>query len=244
MIRSRLDLLIRLQDTTTGMSANERNALFFFNGEKMYPLSKGGGNYILVNHSRENGLMRLEVYGYEPYEIYVDYEKLDASMPTVDAFLIPSEDAFMWQEDMLTLSGRLEGLSFVEAINVTRPVSSTREYDPKRKTLSIFLPNRRMNMFHTWYGIANQKKAAFERIEILRELDNRKVLLKEPLSEEFILNSPICRLIFGQVGADGSYMLRIRDDGKNLKHLVRYQVGDEVRCKLIDFHSLDGVALD
>ncbi len=243
VIRSRLDLLIRLQDTTTGMTENERNASFFYNGEQIYPLSKSGGNYILVDSGRENGLMRIEIYGYEPYETYVDYEELDANMPAVDVFLIPSENAFFGQ-DMLTLSGRLEGLSFVEAINLSRPLSSTREYDPKRRTMSIYMPNRRMNMVHTWYGIANPSKASFEKIEIVREINEKKVLLRKPLEEEFVPNSPIYRLIFGSVKADGSYLLRVRDDGKNQKHLVRYQVGDEVRCRIIDFHALEGVVLE
>jgi hypothetical protein len=226
------------------MSENERNAVFFYNGEQIRPRSKTGGNYILVNHGRENGLMRVEIYGYEPCEIYVDYEKLDPNVPAVDVFLIPSENVFQGSEDMLTLSGRLEGLSFVEAINVSRPISSTREYDPKRRTMTIYMPNRRMNMLHTWYGIIHQGKESFEKIQIVRELTERKVLLGAPLVEEFVPNYPICRIIFGVVQSDGSYLLRVRDDGAHLKHLVRYQVGEEIRCKMIDFHQLEGVSLD
>ncbi|MBR1629775.1 MAG: hypothetical protein IJ679_11015 [Lachnospiraceae bacterium] len=244
VIHSRLDLLIRLQDTTTGMSESERNAKFFYNGEQIRPIYRSGGNYILVNHGRVNGLMRAEVYGFEPLEVEVDYEKLDENMPAVDLFLIPSENEFAREKDLLTLSGRLEGLSFVEAINLSRPLSSTREYDPKRKILTIYMPNRRMNMVHTWYGIVRQGKAEFEKIRILRELSNRKVLLDEPLSQEFVPNAPICRIIFGIVYPDGRYLLRVQNDGRNLKHLVRYQVGDEVRCKLVDFHQLEGAWLD
>ena len=68
--RNTLDLWIRLQDTTTGMSAGERNVAFFFNGESIFPRSKTDGDFVLVNHGRENGLMRVEVFGYEPYEVY------------------------------------------------------------------------------------------------------------------------------------------------------------------------------
>ena len=244
VIHSRLDLLIRLQDTTTGMSESERNARFFYNGEPFQPIYRYSGNYILVNHGRENGLMRAEVYGYEPLEVEVDYGTLDENMPAVDLFLIPSENEYAGEKSLLTLSGRLEGLSFVEAINLSRPLSSTREYDPKRRLLTIYMPNRRMNMVHTWYGIVGQGKTDFEKIRIMHDLSDRKVLLDEPLSNEFVPNAPICRIIFGKVYPDGRYLLRVRNDGRNLKHLVRYQVGDEVRCKLVDFHQLEGVVLD
>ncbi|MBQ9632763.1 MAG: hypothetical protein IJV04_07635 [Lachnospiraceae bacterium] len=241
--RNTLDLWIRLQDTTTGMSAGERNVAFFFNGESILPRSKTSGDFVLVNHGRENGLMRVEVFGYEPYEVYIDYEKLDKLMPAVDVFLIPSENAFFGQE-FLTLSGRLEGMSFVEAINLSRPLSTTREYDPKHRTMTVYMPNRRMNMAHTHYGIANPSKSEFEAIEIVKELTSQKILLKEPLQEEFVPKSPIYRIVFGTVQPDGSYLLRVRDDGASQKHLVRYQVGDEIRCKAVDFHQLEGVALD
>jgi hypothetical protein len=106
------------------------------------------------------------------------------------------------------------------------------------------MPNRRMNMIHSYYGIANIAQGRFEDITILSELGGKKVRIKEPLQEEFSPNSPIFRIIFGKVEEDGSYLLRVRNDGKNQKHLIRYVVNDEVRFKPIDFNDFDGTTLD
>jgi hypothetical protein len=244
VIRCRLDLVIRLEDTTTGMPVGERGVQFTLNDKTIFPRHSGDGNYILVNSGRENGLMRANVNGYEPSFVYVDYEKLDEQMPSIDLFLIPSENMFLDPDDIFTLSGRLEGLTSLEAIHLGRPSSSTREYDPKRRILTIFMPNRRMNMIHSYYGIANIAQGRFEDITILSELGGKKVRIKEPLQEEFSPNSPIFRIIFGKVEEDGSYLLRVRNDGKNQKHLIRYVVNDEVRFKPIDFNDFDGTTLD
>ncbi len=244
VIRCRLDLVIRLEDTTTGMPVSEYGAKFLFNDKPIYPKSDGNGNFILINSGRENGLMQANVDGYEPCFVYVEYEKLDERMPTVDLFLIPSENLFADPKDVFTLSGRLEGIAALEAIHLGRPSSSTREYDPKRRILTIFMPNRRMNMIHSYYGIANIAQGRFEDITILSDLGGKKVRLKEPLQEEFSPNSPIFRIIFGQVDANGNYLLRVRNDGKNQKHLIRYVVNDEVRFKTIDFNQIDEDTLD
>ena len=244
VIRCKLDLVIRLTDTTTGMAVSEYSAQFTFNKKPIRPRPGDNGNYILVNSGRENGLMQAEVFGYEPSSAYVDYEQLDENMPMIDLFLIPSENMFPDPQDIFTLSGRLEGLSSLEAVHLGRPSSSTREYDPKRRILTIFMPNRRMNMIHSYYGIANIAQGTFEDITIVSDLGGKRVRLKEPLQEEFSPNSPIFRIIFGKVGEDGSYLLRVRNDGKNQKHLIKYVVNGEVRFKTVDFNRIDETTLD
>ena len=243
VIRARLDLLIRLQDTTTGLLVEERNVNFYFNDEPFRPRVRGFGNYILINYGRENGLMRVEVYGYEPFITYLDYEKLDDRLPTVDVFLIPSEKDDTRRE-FISLSGKLKGISSLECIHPNRPFSGIREYDKKKNIMTIYAPNRRMNMVHTYYGLLGSGTGTYECIEITEQIDNQKVRLKEPLQQEFSVNAPICRRIFGKVDEEGNYLLRIRDDGKNLKYLVRYVVDNDVRYKSVDFHNLEGVTLD
>jgi hypothetical protein len=243
VIICRLDLAIRLQDTTTGLEVSERNTRFILGDEEVRPISRGFGNYILINHGRENCLMQVLVYGFEPYSAYIDYEDLDERLPAVDVFLIPSEKDDT-RRDFISLSGKLKGISSLECIHPNRPFSSIREFDKKKKIMTIYAPNRRMNMVHTYYGLLGVGTGTYECIEITEQIDNQKVVLKEPLQQEFSVNAPICRRLFGKVDDEGNYLLRIRNDGKNLKYLVRYVVGEDVRYKSVDFHNLEGVTLD
>ncbi len=242
VIKSTLDLLIRLQDTTTGLSVEERDVHFFIDGEEIRPLSRGFGNYILINYGRENGLMQIDVYGYVRFEKYLDYETMDERLPTLDVFLIPSENNRSGH-GTLSLTGTLKGLSSLECIHPGRPISGIREFEPKKKIMTIYAPNRRMNMVHSYYGLFHSEANTYECIEILEQLDANKVRLRDALSEEFAVNDPICRRIFGKVGEDGSYLLRVRDDGKRQTYLVRYIVDGETRYKSVDFRDLEGMTL-
>lgn len=243
VIRTTLDLLIRLQDTTTGLSVEETSVKFLMNGQEFRPTSRGFGNYILINYGRENGLMQVMGYGYEPFTTYVDYDKLDERLPTVDVFLIPSEST-SGSHKLLSLQGNLKGLSSLECIHPGRPLSGIREFDPKKRIMTIYAPNRRMNMVHSYYGLLHSERKDYEVIEITEQIDNNKVIVKEPLQEEFAVNDPICRRIFGSVDEEGNYLMRVRDDGKKQVYLVRYVINGEVGYTSVDFHEINGKGLE
>ena len=243
VIQARLDLLIRLQDTTTGLSVEERNVDFRFNGVQIRPISRGFGNYILINHGRENGLMQVFGYGFEPFETIVDYDNLDERLPTVDVFMIPSENNDTGHK-LLSLSGTRKGISSLECIHPGRPISAIREFEPKKRIMTIYTPNRRMNMIHSYYGLLHSERSSYEAFEILEQLDTNKVRLRALLQEEFAVNDPICRRIFGKIDEEGNYLLRVRDDGRRQVYLVRYAIGDEIRYKSVDFHMAEEITLD
>jgi hypothetical protein len=183
--------------------------------------------------------MLINVYGFEPYEAMVDYSTLDERLPVLDAFLIPSE-LMRSGLDLLSISGRMEGLRSIEAVHLARPLSGLREFNPKKCEMSIYMPNRRMNMVHTYYGLVNTAEQTFEKFTVVEELNDKKIRIKEPLQGEFPQNAPICRMIFGQVKPDGSYLLRVRNTGKNLKHLVCFVTDDGPQYHIIDFAKPDG----
>ena len=167
----------------------------------------------------------------------------DQTLPAVDVFLIPSENTTKG-EALITLKGKLAGLVSVEAVHPGRIVTTVRDMDQKRRTMTVFMPNRRMNLTQSRYALLNAEKQTFETIELEAELSDRKIRLKHNPTEEFPPNSPVCRIIYGQVKEDGTYLLRIRDDGKNLKYLVKYVVDGQNRYKVIDFHEPDGMSLE
>jgi hypothetical protein len=55
--------------------------------------------------------------------------------------------------------------------------------------------------------------------------------------EKFAPNLTIARIVYGIVRGDGEYLLRVHDDGVNTKYLVRYEIEEEVRFQVVDFHD-------
>ena len=243
VIRHTLDLLVNLYDSTTGRTVEEREVRFEKEGKKCPAMYRGEGTYVFLNAGRDNSLMHISVKGFEPVQLDIDYEKLDKILPAVDVFLIPSENS-SGGEALITIKGNLTGLVSVEAVHPGRPVTTIRDIDLKRRTMTVFMPNRRMNMTQSRYALLNAEKQTFETIEVETELSDRKIRVKQNPSEEFPANSPVCRIVYGQVEKDGTYLLRVRDDGKNLKYLVKYVVDGQSRYKVIDFHESEGVSLD
>lgn len=243
LIRNKLDLLISLQDTTTGIVVEDQSVGFKLNGRIIRPVSRGNGNFILLNTGRENGLMQIDVYGYEPYEVEIDYERLNPTLPAVEVFLIPSEN-FRRGEGLLSFSGTRPGLTSLEAINLDKPVCSFREYDPKHRVMTVFMPNRRMNMIHTYYGLANVRDGTYEVIEVDKELPNGRIKTKELLSQEFPQNAPICRILHGQIKRNGEFLFRVRDSGRDAVYLMKYVIDGTAKFKTVDFHDLTDFRLD
>lgn len=243
IIRSTLDLLLTLMDATTGFAVDERNIRFLRDGEMLTATSKGEGCYVFINAGRENCLMKVDVYGFEPVTLEVDYEKLDKVLPSIDVFLIPSENTGKG-EPLLTMKGKLSGLERIEAVHPGRPVTTFRELDVKKHIMTIFTPNRRANLTDSRYGLLGAERETFEIIEIEEEITPKKIRLRKNPDGEVSPNSLICRVLYGQVEKDGTYLFRIRNDGRNLTYLIKYVVNGETRYKKVDFadgavHSLD-----
>ncbi len=235
--------MIRLIDAPTGAPVDERNIRFLRGDTPIVSHERGEGCYIFINIGRENSPMRVDVYGYVPQEVEVNYENLDERLPAIDVFLIPSEN-HRHKDILLTLTGRLSGLEAVEALHPGRPVTGIMEYDARKNVITVFSPNRRVNLTRFYYGIVQKETGTFIDIVVGEEMNGKKVKLKKPIEGEFSPNAPVCPVIFGHVEQDGSYMLCVRDDGDNLNYLVKYVVNGETRYKKIDFHQLDGEKLD
>ena len=230
IIRCRLDLLIRLTDTTTGRAVTSQSAEFFRGGKRMPVRRKGEGNYIFVDTGRENFLMQLSVPGYDSQEIDVNYENLDEHMPSIDVFLIPSENT----ESILTLSGKMRGLTAIEAVQLGKPVCSISEFNPKDNRMTLFLPNRQMNMEGGHYGLLHGEKS-YEQFVVSEQPSTVAVKLQDPLNEEFDVNSGIARIIYGRVEKKGEFILRVRDTAESPRYLVRFETAATVKYRVYNF---------
>ncbi len=235
---ARLDLLVRLVDTTTGAAVNERNVLFYRNDQQIRPESRGDGNYVFINTGRESFLMRVEVFGYERYRVFVDYGLLDEDMPSLDAFLMPSENVFR-SHGLISFQGTLPFLKTIEAVNLSLPVCRLASFDPKTRRMEVFTEGDFANLSSRFYGLLDAGGTKYEKIEVRKIIAAKSVCLKEKITEEFTANSPIARIVFGTVSEQGEYLLRVSDDAEKLRYLVRYEVGDEVRFQTIDFRAME-----
>ena len=240
IIRTTLDLVVRLIDTTTGNPPTTDAVRFSRGGRPVVAMNKGGGNHIFINLGREDFLMRIEVDGYDPLEKQIEFP--EEGMLETDVFLMPSENAYRGGR-VITLAGRIPGLSSIEAVSLSMPVCSISEFDDKKNIMTLFLPNRRIGMEGVYYGLVHETEAAYERFEVVEVISAVSVRIREPLQEEYLLNSPISRVIFGKVEKDGSFILRVRDSGMDLRYLVRIEAKGEVGFQEVDFHDLKGVVL-
>ncbi|MBQ8912783.1 MAG: hypothetical protein IJ054_01905 [Lachnospiraceae bacterium] len=232
VIRSRLDLLIRLTDTTTGQAINSQSVEFWKDGKQLLTRPRGDGNYIFVDMGRDNSLMKIIAPGYDPQEFLLDYETLDERMPSIDIFLIPSEN----NESVLTLSGKMRGLKQIEAVQLGKPVCSISEFNPKDNKLSLFLPNRQMNLEGGHYGILHGEKD-YEHFIVKEQTNRTTVRLKEKLNDEVAVGNEIYRIVFGNVDSKGNYILRVRDTADKLRYLVRFQTDDKLKYRVYSFEG-------
>ena len=233
---SRLDLLVRLIDTTTGAAVEESNVMFLRDGIQVRPEPRGDGQYVFINTGREDFLMRIVVYGFDEYSTFVEYWLLDERLPVCDVFLMPSENTFRGQT-LLRFEGTLPFLKTIEAVSLSRMVCTFSAYEPKKRLLQVFSGGERSHLEEKFYGILNADRTGYEKIEIERTVTDRSVSLKKPITGEFAVNSPITRIIHGTVSKDGGYLLKVRDDGEDQRYIVRYEVGEETLFQTVDFRE-------
>ncbi|MCR4705199.1 MAG: hypothetical protein K5641_03950 [Lachnospiraceae bacterium] len=241
VIRYSLDLLVRLVDTTTGGSVDSRDALFFENGQQIKPMPKGGGNYIFLNEKREDRTLTIRVYGYEECELLIRYDELDSALPTKEAFLIPAGEA-RTGESILRLTGTLKGITAIEAVCISQTGWCISEFDERKRIMKLFRSQNRFSTENIYYGLINTVNDTYESFEILKQVSEDSVKIKKPLEEEFSVNSPISRIVFGRTYPDGRYVLAVRDNATDLRYLVKYRIGDVDHFQAVDFHqSLDNL---
>ena len=233
---SRLDLLVRLIDTTTGAAVEESNVMFLRDGIQVRPEPRGDGQYVFINTGREDFLMRIVVYGFDEYSTFVEYGLLDERLPVCDVFLMPSENTFRGQT-LLRFEGTLPFLKTIEAVSLSRMVCTFSAYEPKKRLLQVFSGGERSHLEEKFYGILNADRTGYEKIEIERTVTDRSVSLKKPITGEFAVNSPITRIIHGTVSKDGGYLIKVRDDGEDQRYIVRYEVGEETLFQTVDFRE-------
>lgn len=242
IIGFKLDLAVVLIDATTGRSIYDSGAAFLRNGEAAWPMSKGEGNYVFLNTGRENFTLGVTLRGYEPYEYYIDYEKLEEGMPLFPVFLIPVTD-IPSGESLVTLTGTLSGLTEIEAVCTWRPGFCIDSYNPKKGIMTFFSMLGAKSMEDVNYGLVNVDSGEYEPIEVVKNLENNSVKLKADIASEFKQNAPLCRIIYGYADGNGRYLLRMRDSADEIPVIIRYCVKGKWKYLQGEFHQISADGL-
>lgn len=235
-IRHKLDLALRLIDTVDGRPIDHVKAEFHTRSPGLKAISKEGGIYLFLNVEAKELEVTIHVYGYESREIKLTLAK-EEKMAIRDIHLLPLDTSI--GEGILTLRGSLSKLEEIEAVSLHQGNCRIKEFDAKKKIMSI-LNQRNVHFHHTYYGLINKEKTSYERIQVVREISPEQIECKELLEASYTINQPIVRVIFGQVKENGEYILKVANE-EEAEYLVRYVIAGNVYYERIDFHNKENV---
>lgn len=235
LITHRLDLLLRLLDTSTGNDVSISEVSLFREGKPLHAVEKEKGYMIFPDLGRENFTLELRSRLFEPVLVPVRFEELDEKTPTLELQLIPSETSVVPSRP-LSLSGKLPGISELTAVRAGDASCLIREFDPRKKLMTVFNPHV-LELGRTHYALVNPETGQYERFSIVKRVDDKTLKLDRPIQSEFGSNWPISPVVFGRTDQEGNYLLRVRDDAAKPKWLIRYLLGDEEHFCCVDMSS-------
>jgi hypothetical protein len=230
-VRHRLDLCIKLLDTTTGKSITERNVKFLEEGKVVPFIYKGSGIYILMNTERKDTMYEIHAYGYEVNMVSVAYGESNRPYQMAEVSLIPEETAYSYM-GLLTMEGSLEGIEELMAIRLTTVDRTLQNYDVRKRILYFF---GGAELTEKEYGLFHRATMDFEVFQVGKVIDKKAAILRRPLEMPYAVKDPIVRIVKGKVMPDYSYRLRVRDDGQEVIYLVRYVVKGETYFQKVNF---------
>lgn len=244
MIRHQIDMAMILVDTVTGRRVDKADILFYNDlptGKKqIFPVNKGNGVHVFMNMEKENFWLEFSVKGYEPVRIYVDFGELLTGLPIKEVFMMPSERSD-YRDMLLSVSGKLPGLITVSGMNLSEVRAHAVRFEERHCLLRVFEEGFRLNQEGSPYGVVNQEEESYQIFSIKTVLPSREIILRAPLEEEVVRNSPIARLSYGLVKEDGSFVFKVLNEIKDLNYLLRFDFEDKVLYKKIDFKKQEEI---
>ncbi|MBO4900806.1 MAG: hypothetical protein J5509_11015 [Lachnospiraceae bacterium] len=243
VIRAYLTLAIRLIDTTTGKEFDDTDVRFVKDGLALKPLYKGLGMWAFTGESREDFSMTIEARGFDKTELNVCYETLDPKLPMCDVFLMPSEKNRIGGE-VISIKGTLSGLTSIEAVAPDRPICRFHEVTEKKGVVTMSLlpkrPGDKVMLDNIRYALIAADGTRYEVFEVISTQTPTQVILKENLKDEHATAEKIGRIVYGRAGPDGSFELKVRDDGNELPYLIRFTTAKGEYFRPVDFHLESG----
>lgn len=219
-IHYKLDLVVRLVDTTTGRPVGHRQVVFQKEDQIIPFLMRDEGLYILLNHGREDMNLTIRAVGYMPAQVRICYAELPDPFPEVEAAMIP-ESSRSGLIEMLTFTGQYPGLESIAAVSLKEVYGAVGSYQEKKQILRLYHTKPLEEMS---YAVIHEQQQEFEEFRIKKRLDKLSVKLEKSLATACRPEDKVVRIVRGRVDEKGNYLLRIREDGKGTEYLIRFVV--------------------
>lgn len=230
-----IDLVIRLVDTTNGCPVNERRILAAAGGHKLTFLFKGEGTYVLVNEGRKDRRLSILVRGYLEAVVEICYEELDKNCPEVYVELIPERPQY-GSLDFWDISGNLPGITSIAAVCLTKPCARALSYHDVKRQLKLMEAGR---LDERAYALIHPQTESFEEFHVAAVKNRLLLRLAQPLKTEVKAEEEISRIVRGRIEKNGDYLLRLREEGRGVQYLVRYEVKGAANFQKITTESAD-----
>ena len=104
----------------------------------------------------------------------------------------------------------------------------------------VFNPHH-LALDRVYYALLDPDRGVYEPFRILRLVDDQTLKVDRILEMSFKNYFPVTPEVRGKTGPDGSYCLRLRDEGQDARWVIRWTVNGENRFRMVNFR--EGVPL-
>lgn len=233
----RLDLALRLVDTTSGKNVSGRSVSVFVDGKPVRFSEKGDQVLIFQNLGKRSFRMKLASSAFEPMELEVDLDALGGKPPLLELHLVPGKD-YPGGTEFLTVAGRIPGIRELSAVRIGDNACLIREFDPRRRLAAVFNPHH-LALDRVRYALLDPDRGVYEPFQILRMVNDQTLKVDRILEMPFKNYFPVTPEVLGTFGPDGGYCLRVRDEATDARWLVRWVVNGEVKFRTVDFRKTE-----
>lgn len=234
-VTHRLELALRLIDTTSGRNISSAGASVSVDGVPVPFGRKEGGLLVFQNLGKRRFHMRTTPLGWEPLEMEVDLDALPKGLPLLELHLIPRENQAGGAE-FLSLEGCLPGIESLAAVRAGENACLIREFDARRRKMKIFNPHH-LELDRVHYGLTDPDRGVWEPFRVVSMPDEQTLKTDRVLEMPFKNYFPVSPAVQGRTDGEGRYCLRLRDEGVEARWIVRWSVGGEARFRTVDFRE-------
>jgi catechol 2,3-dioxygenase-like lactoylglutathione lyase family enzyme len=242
VITHRLALALRLSDATDGRGI-EDDVRFLIDGETRKPMPKPSGHFIFTAEDLPETHFDLCVRasGYVPTKKRVLLEAPGIGPPLLHIEMIPLENP-LGNVRFWTLSGSLEGLSEIDAVPIGENSCFAKSFDAKTRTLTVYNPYR-IEFNRARYALLDPNGLSYESFRIESRVSDEAFKIDHPFVLAVSAERPVVPVVSGCVGANGEYLLRVRDEGVGKRRIVRFSDKDGERFELVEFSDKEGARI-
>lgn len=238
----RLDLALRLVDTTTGRNVSGRGVEVTLDGTRTRFGEKPDHILILQHLEKRQFRIKITSPAYETAELEVDLDAMDSKLPLLEVHLVPGSK-YPGGMEFWEVAGRLPGIQELSAVRLGENACLIREFDPRRRQAKVFNPHH-LAMDRVHYALVDPDRGECEPFRILRMIDDQTLKLDRILEMKFKNYFPITPVVFGKIAPDGSYIMRLRDDAADARWLVRWVAEGEVHFRSVNFRETARLILE